>query len=278
MGTLLHFVLSLIVIQGAFGNALTYLIPVLVFSTGIDLDHIPFILRSRQGILRARLGAESRSRLHELYGLLLFSLGFSVLSAFCDIALVKTIALATILHYAVDFLLRKTRPLYPFCDQEVFLRNSPDKLRGENANGYQYKLEHVRRIREVVDRSLLRLPLPRINPSIVSGLSVLTTLAFVLALRRSAALAAVFLALTLSLDWLDGLIAKKHNLSSEEGHIADVMSDRLSEGIMAIPFFVPWFYLFVLNSVMTVLSIIKKRHIVFPLRQAFMVWFLFTSI
>ena len=113
MGVLLHFVLSLAVVQGAFGDALSYLVPILVFSVGIDLDHVPFNVRTRRSLLRTGLGPESRSRFHELYGLLAFAVVLSVLSAFCDPTLVEVIALVVTMHFAVDFVLRRTRPLHP---------------------------------------------------------------------------------------------------------------------------------------------------------------------
>jgi hypothetical protein len=56
------------------------------------------------------------------------------------------------------------------------------------------------------------------------------------------------------------------------------MADRLSEAIVCIPFFVPWFYLFVLNAGLTVLSAVKKKHIVLPVRQVLMLWFLATRL
>jgi len=137
------------------------------------------------------------------------------------------------------------------------------------------KLKWVRRIREATDRAFLKLPLPNIKPNIISGLSILTSMLFILVLKYSLILAFILIIATLLLDWLDGLVAKKRNSCSEEGYMVDVVSDRLSEGIMLIPFFVPWFYLFALNSILTLLSFAKSRHIIIPLRHLFLVYFLF---
>ena len=136
------------------------------------------------------------------------------------------------------------------------------------------KLGSVKRMREATDSILLRLPLPRINPNVISGLSILTSLLFLLVLNLSAWLALAFIMVTIVLDWLDGLVAKKHNLCSEEGYMVDIASDRLSEGIMFIPFFMPWFFLFALNNVLALAGFTRNRHIILPLRHLFLIWFL----
>ncbi len=137
------------------------------------------------------------------------------------------------------------------------------------------KLTCVKKIREMTDRVFLKMPLPKINPNTVSGISVLTSLIFVLVLKYSLVLSIILLAATILLDWLDGLIAKKHNLCSEEGCMADIASDRLSEGIIFIPFFMPWFYLFALNNILAYLSFARRRHIILPLRHVFLLYLLF---
>lgn len=140
------------------------------------------------------------------------------------------------------------------------------------------KLKYVRKIREITDYIFLKLPLPKVNPNIISGLSILTSLLFILSLKYSLILAFVLIISTLLFDWFDGLIAKKYSLCSDEGYIVDVTSDRLSEGIMFIPFFIPWFYLFVLNSILTVFSFAKNKHIIIPLRHIFAIYFFFRFI
>ncbi len=137
------------------------------------------------------------------------------------------------------------------------------------------KLGFVKRVRDITDELLLQLPLPKTNPNRISGLSLVTSVLFILTLDQPA-LSLSFLFLTLLLDWLDGLVAKKHGLCCEEGYMVDVTSDRLSEGIMFSAFFFPWFPLFALNTLLTLLSFKKNTHIAIPLRHIFFLYLLAT--
>ncbi len=141
-----------------------------------------------------------------------------------------------------------------------------------NNLGVPNRLEFVEKIRTVIEKNLLVLPLPKIHPSRVSGFSILTSLISILILNYSLVLFFVFVLITVLLDWLDGLIAKKYDLCSEKGYIADTASDRISEGIILLPFFMPWFYLFVLNNFLTVISFKRKKHIILPLRHIFLIF------
>lgn len=134
------------------------------------------------------------------------------------------------------------------------------------------KLKIVEKIREKTDYIFLKLPLPKINPNIISGFSILTSLVFILVLSYPW-LAFIFIIITIMLDWFDGLIAKKHHTVSEQGYMVDLTADRLSEGIMFIPFFMPCFFLFALNNVLTLIGFTKKTHIILPLRHLFLVYF-----
>jgi hypothetical protein len=187
-------------------------------------------------------------------------------------------ALATITHYAIDFVLCRTRPLYPFSRTEVALAEDRDGRDCDSRYGYYRKPKIARGVRAAFDPFLLRLPLPRMNPNLLSGLSILTSLCTIVVWAHSPPYGLALLAITLLLDWFDGLIAKKHSLSSETGYIVDVAADRISEGILTIPFFVPWFYLFVLNTILAVWSFAKKRHIVLPLRHLLFVVLLITEL
>ena len=133
-------------------------------------------------------------------------------------------------------------------------------------------------LRSKVDKVGLALPLPNVNPNAVSGLSILTSMLFVLFLSHFPLVSAVFLIITIMLDWFDGLIAKKFGRVSEEGYIVDVMSDRLSEGIIFSVFFFPWFFLFVLNCLLSMRSVVRKKHIIIPLRHIFLVFYLLSII
>ena len=137
------------------------------------------------------------------------------------------------------------------------------------------KLDFVKRLRGVMDRAGNFFPLPNINPNIVSGLSIITSMLFVLFIRLSVLISLLFLLITLILDWFDGLIARKFRKTSEEGYLVDVASDRFSEGIIFAAFFFPWFYLFLANCILSMASVAKKRHLILPLRHVFIVFYTF---
>ncbi len=120
---------------------------------------------------------------------------------------------------------------------------------------------------------LLRLPLPATNPDILSGLSIITSVLFVISLKYSSIFAFMLIMATLLLDLFDGAVARKYKKESEEGRMIDIAADRLSEGIMFVPFFVPWFFLFTLNCFLTLFSFKKRIHVILPLRHAFLVYF-----
>ena len=143
---------------------------------------------------------------------------------------------------------------------------------------YGYKAAYVRELRAIVDPIALQLPLPRIDPNLVSALSVVTSLGFLLAWNHSRALALLLLLITVSLDWCPGLIAKKYELCSREGYLVDLIADRISEAILFIPYLMPWFCLFILNSILTLFGIAKRKQIILPLRAAFIVAFVFLEL
>ncbi len=135
------------------------------------------------------------------------------------------------------------------------------------------KLIVVEKLRKFADAAIIDLPLPKINPNFVSGLSVLAAITFVLSLRFSYAIAFAALVINLLLDLFDGVIAKKYGLESEKGYMVDVFADRLSEGIIFIPFFAPWFYLFALNNALSMYSFVSYKHVILPLRHVFLAYF-----
>jgi len=90
---------------------------------------------------------------------------------------------------------------------------------------------------------------------------------FVIFLNISAGVSLILLFITILLDWFDGLTAKKFNRGSEEGYFADLVSDRLSEGIIFSVMFFPFFFLFTANCFLTIWSVVRKRHVILPLRH-----------
>lgn len=135
------------------------------------------------------------------------------------------------------------------------------------------KLGLVNKLRDNLDRIGLALPLPNVHPNVISGISIITSFAFLASFGFSVILSLLFLILTLLLDWFDGLVAKKFFRTSEEGYLADITSDRLSEGIMFVIFF-PWFCLFVLNCALSLMSVARRKHVILPLRHLFVIYLL----
>ncbi len=129
MNVIFHFLLSYLAANAIFGNASSYLVYIIIFSVLMDFDHIPYIIRAKKDLVHKRFGSESRSRFHEIYGLMLVSLAISAFSVFIDINMVKVIALSLILHYIIDFLTGKTRPFYPLSEKEVFMGIYPQRHR-----------------------------------------------------------------------------------------------------------------------------------------------------
>ena len=135
------------------------------------------------------------------------------------------------------------------------------------------KLGVVNKLRDGLDRIGLALPLPDVHPNVISGISIVTSFAFLASFGFSVILSLLFLVLTLLLDWFVGLVAKKFFRTSEEGYLTDLTSDRLSEGIMFVIFF-PWFCLFVVNCVLSLMSVAKRKHVILPLRHLFVIYLL----
>ena len=133
------------------------------------------------------------------------------------------------------------------------------------------KFGFVKKIRKTLDRIGLFLPLPNVEPSILSGLSVILSLGFLLVFRAFPPFSLLFLLSVLILDWLDGLVARKFGRASEEGYFVDLTSDRLSEGII-FAMFPPWFCLFTINCILSIVSVVKKRHVILPLRHLFLLY------
>lgn len=123
------------------------------------------------------------------------------------------------------------------------------------------------------------LPVPRINPDIVSGVALLIAFLVVVAVSVQLMFVAwLFLLVHLFLDGLSSAIERRYqtrqtSIERQHGVIADTLFDRASEGILFIipPFFLPWFPLFLLNILLTLLSVRKHRSWVLPLRIAFFI-------
>ncbi len=137
------------------------------------------------------------------------------------------------------------------------------------------KLKFVSAFRKFTDSCVAFLPLPNVNPDIVSLMSLILSAVFLF--FDNILVQIIILIFVLILDWMDGLIARKYNFrknekEEEKGWMVDVIIDRLSEGVIFILYFNPWFWLFILNSILSLVSYKIRKHLSLPLRQAFLVW------
>jgi hypothetical protein len=136
-------------------------------------------------------------------------------------------------------------------------------------------LKFVEKFREIVYYLPLKLAIPKLNPKIICGMTLITSLLAVILLNYSFIFFFFMLVATLLLDWLESLAAKKHNLLSEEAYACNIMSDRLSESLLFIFFFSPWFILFLLNCLLTFVSLKRGKHLALPLRHFFLIYLIF---
>ena len=120
MNTLAHFLFNYVMLDVILGNAQPYFWYILVFSTLLDLDHLPYIFKVGKKVVHG-LGSKCRSLFHELLGITLVS---SVLAGgyfFIDKTIVMIAAYSYLFHLSVDFLMGRSRPYYPFSKKEVYL-------------------------------------------------------------------------------------------------------------------------------------------------------------
>ena len=129
MNVIFHFLFNYIFVGMVFGDVWSYLAVVFISSVLIDLTHLPYLFRVREDVVNKRFGSESRTRFHELYGLVLFSAILCILYFFVDSTIVEISAMCLVLHFAIDFLAGKSMPFYPFSKREVFLHIFPYSYR-----------------------------------------------------------------------------------------------------------------------------------------------------
>lgn len=130
------------------------------------------------------------------------------------------------------------------------------------------------RFRKWLDSFVMEdVPMPNINPDLVSIMSV-----FVLAfgfLYQKDLWIFTFVFLSLILDWLDGVIARKYDRVTRHGYWVDVICDRLGELIIAIYSPLLWLPFFVINLIMTFINTKTKVHLILPIRFAFLIFLAF---
>ncbi len=132
-----------------------------------------------------------------------------------------------------------------------------------------------------MERWINAYPLPKMNPDVISGASVVMALLFVSAVNDSAYGAAwLFLFFHLLLDSVDGAVARRYRLRTTKeqqrhGQLVDLTADRISEGILFLwtPFFTFWAPFFLINTVLAFVQYRTQRAYVLPFRQIFFVVF-----
>lgn len=128
-----------------------------------------------------------------------------------------------------------------------------------------------------------RLPLPAVNPDLISLGSLVLAVMFLISLwYGQTTLAWIVLLIHLFFDGLDGAVARRHGTrktSAEHNHglFVDLTVDRIAEGLLFLwpAFQLPWLPLFFVNVVLAVLSFIFRRALVQPLRFVFFLVFTF---
>jgi len=103
-----------------------YLVVNALAGVAVDLDHIP---KLGKAVRTLRFGQSSRTRWHELQGLLA-SMLISMLASLLSPELGRALLIGAVSHYFLDLATRPTRPLYPLSESTVFLGMAPSSLRG----------------------------------------------------------------------------------------------------------------------------------------------------
>ena len=137
------------------------------------------------------------------------------------------------------------------------------------------KYDWMIRFRSWADSFVMEgVPLPNVNPNIVSILSVFAAVSAFLYGENLWWIFSMIL-LSLLLDWLDGVIARKYNRVSRRGYWIDIICDRLNELIIAIYSPLLWLPMFFLNLILTFLNHKTNVHMIMPLRVTFLIFLLF---
>jgi membrane-bound metal-dependent hydrolase YbcI (DUF457 family) len=123
MNILFHVLFNYSIVSMIFGIEERFIPVIIIFSIVLDFDHLPYILRNFKTVVRyLHFGSASRTRSHELIGLATFSLLFAITLLFYrDPRIIQVALLCVMLHYVADFLVGRTRPLFPYDKTEVFL-------------------------------------------------------------------------------------------------------------------------------------------------------------
>ncbi|TAL55685.1 MAG: hypothetical protein EPN86_03190 [Nanoarchaeota archaeon] len=108
----------------------------------------------------------------------------------------------------------------------------------------------------------------KINPNILIGISLMLTILSVIFYRRNHFLFISILGLALVADAIVKKIRfRKMDLQLK---LADLTGNRLSEALLFSVAWYPWFFIYVLNCLLTLYSLLKKQTLSIPLRYIFL--------
>ncbi len=115
--------------------------------------------------------------------------------------------------------------------------------------------------------------LRQLDPDMISGLSlVFSPIAYLLLSERAILPSIVAIFLVLSLDALDGIVARaKGQAGSRDGWMVDVAVDRISEAIICLALSRVFILLTIVNLSLALVSCKYKKHAIIPLRQTTLV-------
>ena len=128
-----------------------------------------------------------------------------------------------------------------------------------------------RKLLAYLERGLV---LPKISPNYYDAAGILLSLLFFVI--QPIWLKVLVLALVLLSDWLDGATARQCGTCSEKGYITDLVTDRISEGLIFIAASHTYlgrifFYLWLVNLACACYSLRSNKHVSIALRFIYMV-------
>jgi hypothetical protein len=115
-----------------------------------------------------------------------------------------------------------------------------------------------------------------IYPNKLFGLTLITSLLFVITIKKNALLAIFILLLTILINYYGYEVRKKYYQNNENALMCELASARLSESLIFILFLKPWYFFFIINCLLTLYTFNKKRVITLPLRGLFLAYLIVT--
>ena len=111
-----------------------------------------------------------------------------------------------------------------------------------------------------------------IYPNKIFGLTLVTSLLFLILIKNNPLLAIFILILTLILNYYGHILRRRYHHYNKSVLMCELASARLSESLLFILFLKPWYFFFIINCLLTLYTFNKKRVITVPLRGIFLVY------